>query len=73
MKVRAAVAWEPGRPLEIERIDLEGPKQGECLVRLAATGWRVGRAGVEESHGAGRTPQGNSQTNPHERITRNER
>ena len=38
MKVRAAVAWEPGRPLEIEQIDLEGPKAGECLVRLKATG-----------------------------------
>ena len=38
MKVRAAVAWQPGKPLEIEQIDLEGPKQGECLVRLAATG-----------------------------------
>ena len=38
MKVRAAVAWESGRPLEIEQIDLEGPKAGECLVRLKATG-----------------------------------
>jgi S-(hydroxymethyl)glutathione dehydrogenase/alcohol dehydrogenase len=38
MKVKAAVAWEPKRPLEIEQIDLEGPRRGECLVRLAATG-----------------------------------
>ena len=38
MKVTAAVAWEPGRPLEIEEIDLEGPREGECLVRLSATG-----------------------------------
>ena len=38
MKVRAAVAFEARRPLEIAEIDLEGPKQGECLVRLAATG-----------------------------------
>jgi S-(hydroxymethyl)glutathione dehydrogenase/alcohol dehydrogenase len=38
MKVKAAVAWEAARPLEIEEIDLEGPKQGEVLVRLAATG-----------------------------------
>ena len=38
MKVEAAVAWEAGRPLEIERIELEGPRAGECLVRLAATG-----------------------------------
>jgi S-(hydroxymethyl)glutathione dehydrogenase/alcohol dehydrogenase len=38
MKVKAAVAWEAGKPLEIETIDLEGPREGECLVRLAATG-----------------------------------
>ncbi len=38
MKVRAAVAWEANRPLEIEELDLEGPREGECLVRLAATG-----------------------------------
>ena len=38
MKVKAAVAWEAAKPLEIEQVDLEGPKQGEVLVRLAATG-----------------------------------
>ena len=38
MKIRAAVAWEPGKPLEIEEVDLEGPKAGEILVKLAATG-----------------------------------
>jgi len=38
MKVKAAVAWEAAKPLEIEEIDLEGPKAGEVLVRLAATG-----------------------------------
>ncbi|MGF1528115.1 MAG: S-(hydroxymethyl)glutathione dehydrogenase/class III alcohol dehydrogenase [Candidatus Competibacterales bacterium] len=38
MKTRAAVAWEAGRPLEIEQLDLEGPKAGEVLVRLVATG-----------------------------------
>jgi S-(hydroxymethyl)glutathione dehydrogenase/alcohol dehydrogenase len=38
VKVRAAIAWEPGRDLEIEEVDLEGPKAGECLVRLAASG-----------------------------------
>jgi S-(hydroxymethyl)glutathione dehydrogenase/alcohol dehydrogenase len=38
VKVKAAVAWEPKRPLEIEQVDLEGPRGGECLVRLAATG-----------------------------------
>ncbi len=38
MKIRAAIAWEPRRPLEVEEVDLAGPKAGECLVRLAATG-----------------------------------
>ncbi|MCG8591688.1 MAG: S-(hydroxymethyl)glutathione dehydrogenase/class III alcohol dehydrogenase [Proteobacteria bacterium] len=38
MKVKAAIAWEAGRPLEVETAELEGPKAGECLVRLAATG-----------------------------------
>jgi S-(hydroxymethyl)glutathione dehydrogenase/alcohol dehydrogenase len=38
MKVEAAVAWEAGRPLEIETVDLEGPKAFEVLVELKATG-----------------------------------
>ncbi len=38
MKIRAAVCREPKKPLEIAEIDLDGPKGGECLVRLAATG-----------------------------------
>ncbi len=38
MKIKAAICWEPNRPLEVEQIDLEGPKEGEVLVRLAASG-----------------------------------
>ena len=38
MKMRAAVAWEAARPLEIEELELGKPRQGECLVRLVATG-----------------------------------
>ena len=38
MKVQAAICFESKRPLEVEEIDLEGPKAGEVLVRLAATG-----------------------------------
>ncbi len=38
MKSRAAVAWEAGQPLSIETIDVEGPRAGEVLVRLVATG-----------------------------------
>ena len=38
MKTRAAVAWEAGKPLSIEEIDLQGPREGEVLIRNAATG-----------------------------------
>ncbi len=38
MKTRAAVAWEAGKPLSIEEVDLEGPRAGEVMVKLAATG-----------------------------------
>ena len=38
MKSRAAVAWEAGQPLSIEEVEVEGPKDGEVLVRLVATG-----------------------------------
>ncbi len=38
MKARAAVAWEAGTPLEIEMVDVEGPKEGEVLVQIVATG-----------------------------------
>lgn len=35
---RAAVAWEAGKPLSIETVGLEGPKAGEVLVEIMATG-----------------------------------
>ena len=38
MKTRAAVAWEAAKPLSIETIELEGPKAGEVLVEIMATG-----------------------------------
>ena len=38
MKSRAAVAWEAGKPLSIEEIDVEGPRAGEVLVQIKATG-----------------------------------
>jgi S-(hydroxymethyl)glutathione dehydrogenase/alcohol dehydrogenase len=38
MKVRAAVATAAGKPLTIEEVDLEGPKAGEVLVEIKATG-----------------------------------
>jgi S-(hydroxymethyl)glutathione dehydrogenase/alcohol dehydrogenase len=38
MKSRAAVAFKAGQPLEITEIDVQGPKQGEVMVRMVATG-----------------------------------
>jgi S-(hydroxymethyl)glutathione dehydrogenase / alcohol dehydrogenase len=38
MKTRAAVAYEAGKPLVIETVDLEGPQAGEVLVEMKATG-----------------------------------
>src|SRR5712672_4214093 len=38
MKVRAAVALEASKPLAIETVQLEGPKAGEVMVELKATG-----------------------------------
>ena len=38
MRTRAAVAMEAGKPLEIMEVNLEGPKAGEVLVEIKATG-----------------------------------
>ena len=38
MRTRAAVALEAGKPLEVMEVNLEGPKQGEVLVEIKATG-----------------------------------
>jgi len=38
IKTRAAVAWKAGAPLTIETVDLEGPRAGEVLVEVKATG-----------------------------------
>ena len=38
MKVRAAVAREAGKPLSLETVDVEGPRAGEVLIEIKATG-----------------------------------
>lgn len=38
MKTRAAIATQAGKPLEIAEVDLEGPKDGEVLIEVMATG-----------------------------------
>jgi NDMA-dependent alcohol dehydrogenase len=38
VKTYAAVSYEPGQPLVVERLDLDEPKAGEVLVRMAAVG-----------------------------------
>ena len=38
MKTKAAIAYAPGKPLVIETVELDGPKEGEVLVESKATG-----------------------------------
>src|SRR6188472_1794682 len=38
MKTKAAILWEVGKDWSVEEIDLDPPKQGEVLVKLAASG-----------------------------------
>jgi len=38
MKTKAAVAYAAGKPLEVVTVDLDGPRQGEVLVEIKATG-----------------------------------
>src|SRR5262245_55136942 len=38
MDVKAAVAWQAGAPLAIETVQLDGPKTGEVLIEIKATG-----------------------------------
>ncbi len=38
MKTKAAIAYAAGKPLEIAMVDLEGPRAGEVLIEIKATG-----------------------------------
>ena len=38
MKTKAAVVFEPGKPIEIEELDLDGPREGEVLIRYTYAG-----------------------------------
>ena len=38
MKTKAAIAYEPGKPLEIVTLDLDGPRAGEVLIEIRASG-----------------------------------
>ena len=38
MDIKAAIAWEAGKPLTIETVQLEGPRAEEVLVEIKATG-----------------------------------
>jgi S-(hydroxymethyl)glutathione dehydrogenase / alcohol dehydrogenase len=38
MRTRAAIAFEAGKPLEVTEVNLEGPREGEVLVEIKATG-----------------------------------
>src|ERR1700755_3532153 len=54
MKSRAAVAFEAGKPLQLETVDVEGPKAGEVLVEIKATGL----CHTDEFTLSGRDPEG---------------
>ena len=38
MKMKAAVLYEPNKPMVVETIELEEPKEGEVMVRIDAAG-----------------------------------
>ena len=64
MKARAAVAWAPQKPLEIEEVDVMGPKEGEVLLKVIALcrtlhvrADRTGQPG-DTHHAAGRHQPG---------------
>jgi S-(hydroxymethyl)glutathione dehydrogenase / alcohol dehydrogenase len=38
MKTRAAVAWQANKPLTVELVEIGGPRTGEVLVEVKATG-----------------------------------
>ena len=64
MKVRAAVAHKAGEPLAIETVDLEGPRAGEVLVEIMATGI----CHTDEFTRSGADPEGSLSCHP--RATR---
>src|SRR5215203_2858729 len=38
MRMRAAVLWQPGAPIDVAEVELDEPRAGEVLVRIAASG-----------------------------------
>jgi S-(hydroxymethyl)glutathione dehydrogenase / alcohol dehydrogenase len=54
MKVRAAVAFEKGKPLTVEEVELDGPREGEALIEIKATGV----CHTDEFTRSGRDPEG---------------
>jgi len=69
MKTRAAVAYAAGKPLEIVTVDLEGPRAGEVLVELKATGV----CHTDQFHPLRRRPGGPVPGNPRPRRCRHRR
>jgi NDMA-dependent alcohol dehydrogenase len=49
MKTKAAVVYEPGKPIEIEELDLDGPREGEVLIRYTHAG--LCHSDVHVAHG----------------------
>jgi len=63
MDVRAAVAFGPGKPLEVTNVKLDGPRAGEVLVEIKATG----NLSHRRVHVVGRRPGGTLSRNPRTR------
>jgi S-(hydroxymethyl)glutathione dehydrogenase/alcohol dehydrogenase len=56
MRTRAAVAWQAGKPLDVTEVELEGPRAGEVLVEIKATGI----CHTDEFTRSGADPEGSS-------------
>ena len=67
MKTLAAVAFEAGKPLEVVEVELEGPRAGEVLVEIKATG--ICHTDASTLSGAP-IPKGFSRSSPRSASTR---
>ncbi len=69
MDVRAAVAYAPGKPLEVTTVQLDGPRSGEVLVEIKATGI----CHTDEFTLSGADPEGSVSGHPRPRRRRHRR
>ena len=70
ISIQAAVLRTPGRPLKIERLEMEGPRDDEVLVRLVASGICHTDIDFCDSNGSGPVVLGHEGSGVVERIGR---